>query len=121
MKTSRFVPALSLLMLAACATTRVESYRDPAFVGRSFHCPLVVAQIDGPAHKRAIEDAFANKISSKGVRVFKGLDVFPPTRILSNEEKALAFIQSDADCMIFVSLKEGTVHEEKYEIRVTGK
>jgi hypothetical protein len=109
------------LALLACAQTSVTSYKDPAHSQATCTYIVITARIEGLGHQQAIEDSFVVSLKDAGVKESRGIDMWPPTRAIAKEEMASTFLKSDADCLLAVSLKEGTTEAQTYETIVLEK
>ena len=109
------------LGLVACAQTSITSYKDPAYAQATCSDMVVNAHIEGIGHQQSIEESFVAALKDVGVKGRRGIDMWPPTRSFTKEEKALAFVKSDADCLLAVSLTEGTTETQTYESTVLDK
>ena len=82
---------------------------------------VITAHIGDIGHRQAIEDSFVSALKAVRVEGSRGVDIWPPTRNMTKEQKALAFLESDSDCLISISLKKGTIKAQFYEVVVLEK
>ena len=47
--------------------------------------------------------------------------MWPPTRNMTKEKMAKVFLESDADCLVSISLKQGTARVQSYEAAILDK
>ena len=111
-----------IILLVGCASTKVTGFRDRAYKSASYVKPVIDIRIDDLQHKVQIEDLFVKELSGHGIIAIKGTSLYPPTRKYTAEELAEVFVESSADSMIIVILKEGSTEEKQiWLIKVLGK
>jgi len=107
MRTSKVaVAALSLTVIAGCASTKVTSVRDPAFQGRQFQRVVVAAPFTDLDKKAATENEFVRDLQARGVQAVAAMVALPPTRTYSNDEISAALKRMGADGVLFVTLTD---------------
>ncbi len=109
------------LLLVGCAHTKVSSYKAQAADDATCTTTMVLGKIGRIEHQTMLEDAFIAKLEERKIRAIRGIDVIPPTESQSPENVVNAFARSSADCMILISLREGTISEQEYKVAVLEK
>ena len=121
MKVNPLLSIFLLWQLAGCASTKVSSHLDAEYAGTVFDRPLVFVSIDRLSHKQSLEDSFVRALNKIGVSAIRGTLLFPPTRNASAQDIFNVFMQSDADSMMLISLKEGSRTVQEFEVKIIGK
>ncbi len=120
-----------VVFIVSCASTKMTSFRDPAFQSVSFNRILVVANTSDLEWRRKIEGKMAQAFRDVGVFAIEGVQLFPPTRELTDSEKVKILLQNNIDAYVSVSVGESGVKEvyvpptgsttkTEGDIRVTG-
>jgi hypothetical protein len=109
--------ALFILLLAACATTHVTRVRDPEYVGRRFMEPAVYAATRELDVRQLFEDAMVSTLAKAGVRAHSTLELVPPTREYTPEERLGILERAGVDSLIVISGESGV---DSVYIPVTG-
>jgi len=99
------VLASALLFLIGCAPrTDMTSFVDPAYrSGRNFSSVVVFAVGVGLEEKQIVETAVVEQFSAYKVRAFRGIDVIPPTREVTNQQWADKIVSSGVDTVLIIS------------------
>lgn len=82
---------------------------------------MITAHIGDIGHRQTIEDSFVSALKAVRVEGSRGVDIWPPIRNMTEEQEALAFLESDSDCLVRISLKKGAVIAQSYEVVVLEK
>lgn len=114
-----FLLALAVLsfVLSGCTKTRLTKVHDPDYVGRTFATPVVVAETSDLRMRQLLEDALANELTHRGISVRTSLQLLPPTRDYTAEERLAVLRQAGVDSVIVVAGESGVT--EVY-VPVTG-
>jgi hypothetical protein len=105
------VGLITLFSLFGCASTKMTSFKDPAFQSVSFKRILVVANTSDLEWRRKIEARMVQAFREVGVFAIEGVQLFPPTRELTDDEKVNILLQNNIDAYVSVSVGESGVKE----------
>jgi len=106
------IVTIAIVLLAGCATTKMTSFKDPAFQSISFKRILVVANTSDLEWRRKIETRMVKSFQDIGVFAIEGVQLFPPTREPTADEKVDILIKNKVDAYVSVSVGESGVKEE---------
>jgi hypothetical protein len=102
---ARPIGALLLLLLAACASTSLETtWKSPDWAGPPLRRLLVVGVSQQPTVRRAFEDGFAARLGERGVSAVASYTFVPEAAEIGREALERAVAQADADGVIVTSL-----------------
>jgi len=93
-----------VMMLAGCASTNMSAYKDPEFSDTKYSSFVVITNFKSLTDRDFLESRMCDKLSLVGVACKRGLDVFPPTRELSEIKWIKTFRDSGAEALIFIEL-----------------
>ena len=71
---------------SGCAHTKVTSFRDPSFQGKTFRKILVVAPFSDMESRTQAEEIFSSQLSKHGVESLTSIGILMPTRQYKSEE-----------------------------------
>lgn len=110
----RTMMLMALMLLTACnATTRLSGYVDPAYRYNFQAKKIVVTSIGIPLEeKKNVEDTFIASLEGYDVEVIRGLDVYPPTRDLSEADLFSKARKKGADSILILSAHNREVHKD---------
>jgi len=105
MKRSLLITApLSLaLVLAACVSTNIASFKDPKFRDASFGRILVIANYERFETVQKVESMVVEELQIQGAYAIPNHKLLPPLRTYTDDEKRDAFIGEKLDAYIIVS------------------
>jgi hypothetical protein len=96
----------ALIGLAGCASTSMTSFTDPSYRATSFSRILVVANISDLQSRQRLESRLVEEFRSQGIFAMEGMNLFPPTRTLTDEQKIDLLVQNNIDSYIVVGVGE---------------
>lgn len=102
---------VGILFLGGCASTDIYSVADKTADNYKCGFPIVIGQISPIEDQGALESAVKGSFKLSGINASTGLELFSPARELSAEEKAIAILKSDADCVLNISQRENSTLE----------
>jgi hypothetical protein len=97
-----------LIVLAGCASTKITSFRDPAFATKTFHKILVVAPFSDLESRTMAESAFVDRLTSYSVDAIPSMKVLMPTRTYSSEEFLKILSEIKIDGVLLVTLVDAS-------------
>ncbi len=110
MSIARYILVLGALCVAlsACASTKMTCFSDPSFQGAQFS-NFVVQVANGDLEAQSLISSKAcEALSAEGAHCTPALEVFPPTRTFSNQEKADLLRSKDVDGYLVIILGGGS-------------
>lgn len=105
-------------LIGGCAHTSMTSYIDPSYRASSFKRVLVIANISDLQWRQKVESRLVEAFRDQGIFAMESLDLFPPTRNLSDEQKVKLLLQNHIDSYIVVSV--GDAGAQQVYIPPTG-
>lgn len=90
----------------SCAWTNVTSMRDPNYSETQFDSILVVAPFSDIEYRQYTESAFQKEMKKRGANVFRSIDMFPPTRYVSNTELLNTLVQNDIEAVLIIAFSD---------------
>lgn len=102
----RIEGALLGLALAGCASTSLTAYQDPAFATAGFGKVAVLAMGVQLDERIALENQLVGALRNKRVTADSTVQLFPPTRPMSDEELSAALLSSGYDAVLYVQRVE---------------
>ena len=95
---------LAMLMVGSCAETRMNTYRDPASIGRSPMGSIAVFAIARDLGSRQRVESIATKRLTEltGTRAVPAINLLPPTRQFSPDEATKALTDAGIDGVLFI-------------------
>jgi hypothetical protein len=109
---------LLTLILVGCASTRMTSFKDPAYRYTTFQRVLIVVNTSNLERMLYFETQMVNEFSKAGFYGIEGYKLFPPTRNLSPTEKVELLKRENIDSYLSISVGETGV--ERIYIPPTG-
>lgn len=98
---SRVAFVLLLLILGACATTRMKgAWVNPDYQGKGFQKVLVLGVADNQTYLRMFEDAMTSELKQTGVKAEPGYSLFPDETRPDKKEIARQIADKGFDAMI---------------------
>jgi len=102
-KLSSAVLACAALLVAACASTSLQSaWYDTSYRGGAFKRVIVVGVGANVANRRVFEDIFAQKLSTSGVQGIPGYQFLPDDARANEPGWNAGVAQSAADALLLV-------------------
>lgn len=97
--------------LSNCASTKLTSFKDPDYKSANFKRILVVVNTYDLEKRLQLETAMVKAFEGTGIYALEGFNLFPPTRVLSDEEKVSLLIENNIDAYISVLVGESGIEE----------
>lgn len=109
----RRLPIVGLVLLvAACVITKTTSFVDPAYRNApAYRSVIVVAVGMGLEDSIKAENELSTAFGARGVTVYRGIDLVPPTRNLSDAERATIFESSGAEAVLIFATRSESVNQ----------
>lgn len=102
-----FLPIISIsILLSACTTTKISSFRDSSVGSKQYKKILVLANLDDIQWQEYVETRFANELSNKGIIAVRSLDIFPPTREYNEKEVKKRMIANKIESSLFIKVSK---------------
>ncbi|MAT39939.1 MAG: hypothetical protein CL946_10085 [Ectothiorhodospiraceae bacterium] len=99
---------LAVILLAGCATTRINSYKDPVYFTKQYNSILVMVMTDDLFYAQPLEAAMREELLDAGLTCGESLKLFPPTRPFPEEDwKRIAKENGFEAALMFNLSKEG--------------
>jgi len=112
MKTSYATVVLVMtLILGGCASTDITAFKDPAFKTVTFRRILVVANTSDLGERQNIESRMVESFQKAGIFAMQSLELFPPTRSFSGEQKIELLKNAKLDAYISINIGESGVEQ----------
>lgn len=108
-----------LLCLAGCASTQVAGFTDPDYSGRSFAHPAVVVGAVNLLRRQELEKAMVEKLQLLKIPAESTLDLCPPTRDLTPEERNAILTQHGVDALIVIVVDQEGVEKSYIPVYAT--
>src|SRR4051812_37291676 len=100
----RFLKCVLLFSLAigslGCAKTRLTRVQDPDYTTHQFQPPAVFADASQLEQRKLIEDVVVTELSERGVAARASIELLPPTRDYTPEERVDALLAANVDAVI---------------------
>jgi len=96
----------ALLAIFGCATTKIDSFKDPQANGKTYKNILVFGSFSDLGAKKSAEEAFSRVFLAQGVNAVPSITVFLPTRTYKEEEIAKILKEGGFDSVLSISLKK---------------
>jgi len=96
----------SAVFLFGCAWTDVTSIKDPNYYQVQFSRVLVVAAFSDIEYRQDTESAFQRVFEEEGIVAIRSIDMFPPTREVSNEELVDTLLENDIDGALIIAFSD---------------
>lgn len=98
--TSRVFLMLGCALAAACSSTQVVSnWKDPAYQTQPQKI-MVIALAKSPSARRSLEDAFVNRLESRGMDAVAGYTFFPDQGQATREAIAEKLKEQNVDAVV---------------------
>ncbi|WP_273755834.1 hypothetical protein [Bartonella sp. MM73XJBT.G] len=111
----KFSVLLCLLILTACAPiTHLNGIVDPNYKGRFQTKKMVIVGVGmSISEQKALEDTFEKSLVKYNVQILRGLELFPPTRNYSynDKEKIITNKGKGADALLIVSVDNRAISQ----------
>lgn len=101
-----FLASAAVFLIAGCATANLSSYQDPKYANKRYSSFVVVTNFSDLDATRFIESKACEEFAKRGVQCKRGIDVFPPTRTLTNEQWVAAFDATGMEAIVFLELTD---------------
>ena len=98
-------------ILSGCASTNITSFTDPDYRATHFSRILVVANVADLEWRNRIESRLVQELTKQGAFAIKGIELFPPTRDLDDEEKINRLLHNRIDSYITIDVGETGTQE----------
>ncbi len=108
---------LFVLLLTGCAKTSLTRVHDPDYQGIQFAHAAVFADASDLQQRKLFEDALVAELKARGVSARASIDLLPPTRDYTPQERAQALLNASVDAVIVVVGESGV---ERTYVPVTG-
>lgn len=92
------------LALTGCVSTRMNTYKDPAFSGVVYNSVLVGSNFKSLEDMSYFEGRVCRNLSNYDVKCQRSFDVFPPTRQYTDKQILENFVEFGADALILIQL-----------------
>lgn len=104
---------IACLTTAGCnTTTSLNSYTDPAYIGKYHAKRIVVTSISVPLdEQQTFENSFVKAADKYDVTILRGLQVFPPTRDFSNKDMLAIAKKAGGDSILIMSVDNRDLEE----------
>ncbi len=106
-----FLGVVALLGFSGCASTSMTSFTDPGYRTTTFTRILVVANLSDLQWRKRIESRLVDEFLWNGVFAMEGMNLFPPTRELTDQEKIDLLVQNKIDAYIVIGVRETGTQE----------
>ena len=106
---ARMVSAVLLLWIVlqvGCASTRLRSFADPDFEGKTYHRILVASRIAHLDQAADAEDMFLKRFKDIDAECVRSSDVLYPTREFNDDELFAALSRNKIDAMLVVRVTD---------------
>ena len=112
---------LSLIwLLAGCVNSNVTSFTDPDYVSTKYKHPIVWGMTKPIDAQQGIENKIVKYFKQAGVTATRGIDVFPPTKKLTEDTMKAALLKSEGDSLLVVKPKSATYQNLRTEATLYG-
>jgi hypothetical protein len=98
-------------LLAGCASTHITAFKDPDFVGRSFHRILVVAPFSDMEYRDTAEKNFVFWLSQFSIEAISSIQKMPPTRNYSDEDYNKILLKNNIEAVLVITLTDAFTSE----------
>ncbi|MFQ5753667.1 MAG: hypothetical protein ACE5HI_16885 [bacterium] len=96
----------SAALLFSCAWTNVTSIKDPNYSQIQFNSILVVAAFSDIEYRQDTELAFTKQLEKQGANVIRSIDMFPPTREVSNTELIDTLVENNIEAVLIIAFSD---------------
>lgn len=102
---------VALLTLEGCASTTITSFKDPQYKTTTFNRILVIANFSNLQRRWRVETQLVKEFQRIGVFAIEYLNLFPPTRDYTDEEKINQLVNNNIDSFIMIDAGESGVSQ----------
>lgn len=95
--------ALLAFVVAGCAKTRLTRVQDPDYSGRSFGAPAIFAETADLQRRQLLEEALAAELGHRGVKARSSIELLPPAREYTPQERFDTLQRAGVDSLIVVA------------------
>ena len=97
------ITGIILVLLGGCVTTKLVSYRDPSFATGYNMGKMVFVASELPLEERSfVETKFVEQFTKIGINGIRGMDLFPPTRSFTDDQKAKILQNNNIDSVLMI-------------------
>lgn len=114
MKKSRFIGSIAIALVLVswgCATTNVESFKDPQANGKIYKNFLVQGNFTDLTERKTAEYAFSSAFSQQGINATPSISVLMPTRTYTPEETSQILKERGFDALLTITLTKEYVDQ----------
>lgn len=98
--------AILLLSLGGCASTQVAGFVDPDYTATTFRHPAVLVGASNLTIRQDIETDMVRKLRRLNIPAVASMDVCPPTRTFTPEERNARLLEQGVDGLIVIHIDE---------------
>ena len=105
----RYIVSIMLLIgISGCANTETTSFTDPAFKSERFNNFVVKVDNTDFQSKELIANEICVELRDAGARCTSSLNIFPPTRSYSNDEKSKILKERNVGGYLVILVGDGS-------------
>ena len=101
---------------SGCVNSKITSFTDPDYASVKYDHPIVWAMTKPIDAQQGIENEIVKYFKQAGVNATRGIDVFPPTKKLTEETMKSALLKSEGDSLLVVKPKSATYQNLRTEV-----
>ena len=120
MKYIYIIQIIFIWLLSGCVNSKVTSFTDPEYLSTKYHHPIVWAMTKPIDAQQGIENEIVNNFKKAGVTAIRGIDVFPPTKKLTEEAMKSALLKSEGDSLLIIKPKSATYQNLRTDVTLYG-
>lgn len=94
-----------LFMTGNCATTRITSFRDPEFTGKTYNKLLIFAPFKDIESRTKMENAFKSHFVKPNLAV-PSIELIMPTRFYTDDDLDKIFMENEIDGVLLLALTD---------------
>ncbi len=102
----QFLLAVIIFYLSRCASTTLNTIKNPEFSQVKFRKILVVAPFSDIGLRRQTENAFIAQFNLSGVNAISGIELIPPVKDYDEQELLKILEQNNIDGVLVVALQD---------------
>jgi len=106
------------VILFGCASTSMTRFKDPDYQNAHFKRVLIIAITNNFGDRQKLESKMVKAFSIVGIYALESYKLFPPTRDLTNKEKANLLHHNNMDALLLMS--PGTNGVSSYYVPITS-
>lgn len=95
------------LTLCGCAKTNITSFTDPNFENKKYSSCIIATPNLNLAYSQLLQRKICKEMEGVGVSCIQGLEIFPPTRTLTAEDKAEIINENNIESCLQVYYSNG--------------